>query len=125
MGKHDRLLGVAYNLADSIVSSTNLEFLRHIESFPREKTRLFEIDLLGETVVPEDLMTPTMGETIARYKRWFLSELEKLRIAIGDIERATVRIAYNPRDPPGTFYTCNATIRANGKEYTKKKISFH
>ena len=85
MGKSNQLLGVANNLADSFVSVTNLHFLKHVESLPVEKTKLFEIDLLKETIKPENLMSKVVKDAIAQYKKWFLSEIDKFKIDINDI----------------------------------------
>ena len=123
MGKLNQLLGVANNLADSFVSVTNLYFLKHIESLPVEKTKLFEIDLLKETVKPEDLMGKTVKGTIVQYKKWFLSEIDKFKIELSDIEKVIVKIAYKPGKSFARYYTCNATITAKGKDYTKKIMS--
>lgn len=118
MGKLNQLLGVANNLADSFVSVTNLQFLKHMESLPVEKTKLIEVDLLKETINPDDLMSKTVKDTITQYKKWFLSEIDKSKIDINDIEKVIVKIAYKPG-----YYTCNATITAKGKDYTKKVMS--
>ena len=123
MGKLNQLLDVANNLADSFVSVTNLRFLKHMESLPIEKTKLFEIDLLKETIKPEDLMSKTVKDTITQYKKWFLSEIDKFKIDIKDIEKVIVKIAYKPGKTFARYYTCNATITAKGKDYTKKMIS--
>ena len=123
MGKLNQLLGVANNLGDSFVSVTNLHFLKHMESLPVEKTNLFEIDILKETITPEDLMSKTVKDTITQYKKWFLSEIDKLKIDLTDIEKVIVKIAYKPGKSYGKYYTCNATITAKGKDYTKKVMS--
>ena len=123
MGKLNQLLGVANNLADSFVSVTNLHFLKHMESLPVEKTKLFEIDLLKETIKPEDLMSKRIKDTITQYKKWFLAELEKFKIDLNDIEKVIVKIAYKPGKSFGRYYTCNVTITTKGKDYTKKVIS--
>ncbi|MBI4440518.1 hypothetical protein HY638_06095 [Candidatus Woesearchaeota archaeon] len=123
MGKLNQLLGVANNLADSFVSVTNLYFLKHIGSLPAEKTKLVEIDLLKETIKPEDLMSKTVKGTIIQHKKWFLSEIDKFKIDLNDIEEVIVKIAYKPGKSFGGYYTCNATITAKGKDYTKKVMS--
>ena len=123
MGKLNQLMGVAYNLADSFTSVTNIEFLRHIESLPIEKTKLFEIDLLEETISPEELGSEKVKKVIQDYKNWFLSELEKLKIALSDIEKVSIKIAYKPGKTFEKYYTCNVTICAKGKDYTKKVMT--
>ncbi|MBI2041252.1 MAG: hypothetical protein HYT16_04085 [DPANN group archaeon] len=123
MGKLNNLLGIANNLADSFVSVTNLHFLKHMESLPVEKTKLFEIDLLKETIKPEDLMSKTVKDTIAQYKKWFLSEIDKFKISLNDIDKVIVKIAYKPGKSFARYYTCNTTITAKGKDYTKKVMS--
>jgi len=125
MGKLNQLLGVAYNLADSFLSGINFYFLKHIESLPIEKTKLFEIDILKKTIKPGDLMSKTVKDTIIKYKKWFLSETDKFKIDIADIEKVIVKIAYNPRKSFVRHYTCNATITAKGKDYKKKVMSSH
>ena len=75
MSKLNQLLGVANNLGDSFVSVTNLHFLKHMESLPVEKTNLFEIDILKETITPEDLMSKTVKDTIMQYKNGFFQKL--------------------------------------------------
>ncbi len=122
MGKLNQLLGIANNLADSFVSVTNHHFLNHIESLSIEKTKLFEIDLLKETIKPEDLMNKTVKDTITKYKNQFLSEMGKLKIDVKDIEKVSIKIAFKPGKSSGRHYTCNVTITARSKEYTKKRI---
>ncbi|MBI4162598.1 MAG: hypothetical protein HY513_02855 [Candidatus Aenigmarchaeota archaeon] len=90
---------------------------------PVGKTKLFEIGLLKETIKPEDLMSKTVKATIAQYKKWFLSEIDKFKINLSDIEKIIVKIAYKPGKSFGGCYTCNATITAKGKCYTKKVMS--
>jgi len=123
MGKINQLLGVANNLADSFVSVTNLHFLKHMESLPIEKTKIFEIDILKETINPKDLMSKTVKDTMVQYKKWFLSEIDKFKIDFKDIEKVIVKIAYKPGKSFAKYYTCNATITAKGKDYTKKIMS--
>jgi hypothetical protein len=123
MGKFNQLLGVANNLADSFVSVTNIEFLRHIESLPVEKTKLFEIDLLKETISPVELSSEKVKKVIQDYKRWLLSELEKLKIELSGIENVSIKVAYKPGKTFARYYTCNVTIKAKGKDYTKKVMS--
>lgn len=123
MGKFNQLLGVANNLADSFVSVTNIEFLRYIESLPIEKTKLFEIDLLKETISPEELSSVKVKKVIQDYKNWFLSEMKKLKIELSDIEYVSIKIAYKPGKTFARYYTCNVTIKAKGKDYTKKVMS--
>src|SRR3989344_705548 len=96
MSKLNQLLGVANNLADSFVSVTNIHFLKHMESLPTEKTKLFEIDILKENITPKDLMDKTVGNIIKQYKKWFLSEIDKFKIELSDIEKVIVKIAYKP-----------------------------
>jgi len=123
MSKLNQLLGVANNLADSFVSVTNIHFLKHMESLPTEKTKLFEIDILKENITPKDLMDKTVGNIIKQYKKWFLSEIDKFKIELSDIEKVIVKIAYKPGKSFARYYTCNATITAKGKDYTKKIMS--
>lgn len=123
MGKFNQLLGVANNLADSFVSVTNIEFLRHIESLPVEKTKLFEIDLLKETISLEELSSEKVKKVIQDYKDWFLSEMKKLKIELIDIENVSIKVAYKLGKTFARYYTCNVTIKAKGKDYTKKVIS--
>ena len=123
MGKFNQLLGVAYNLADSFVSVINIEFLRHIESLPIEKTKLFKIDLLKETIFPRGLGSEKVKKVIKDYKNWFLTELEKLKIELNDMEKVSIKIAYKPGKTFGGYYTCKVTIKARGKDYTKKVMS--
>jgi hypothetical protein len=123
MGKFNQLLGVANNLAHSFVSVTNIEFLRHIESLPAEKTKLFEIILLKETICPEELSSEKVKRAIKDYKNWFLTELKKLKIELNDIENVSIKIAYKPGKTFARYYTCNVTIKAKGKDYTKKVMS--
>jgi hypothetical protein len=90
---------------------------------PVEKTKLFEIDLLKETIKPEDLMSKTVNDIITQYKKWFLSEIDKFKIDINDIEKVIVKITYKSGKTFARYYTCNATITAKGKDYTKKVMS--
>ncbi len=123
MGKLNQLLGIANNLADSFVSSTNFHFLKHMESLPTEKTKLFEIDLLKETITLEELSSDKVKKVIQNYNTWFLSEIKKLKIELSDIEKVSMRVAYKPGKTFAKYYTCNTTIRAKGKDYTKKVMS--
>ncbi len=123
MGKLNQLLGVANNLAVSFVSVTNTDFLHHIESLPAEKTKLFEIDLLKEMITPEGLSSEKVKKVIRDYKNWFLLEIKKLKIELSDIEKVSIKISYKPGKTFAKYYTCNTTIRAKGKDYTKKSGS--
>jgi len=125
MGKFNQLLGVANNLADSFVSVTNIKFLRHIKSLPAEKTRLFEINLMKETISPQELSSKNVKKVIEDYRNWFLTELEKLKIELSDIENISIKVAYKPGKTFARYYTCNVTIRAKSKDYTKNVISFY
>ncbi len=123
MGKLNQLLGIANNLADSFVSITNIEFLLHIESLPVERTKLFEINLLKETISPDELSSEKIKKVIGDYKNWFLTELKKLKIELSNIENVSIKVAYKPGKIFGRYYTCNVTIKAKGKDYTKKVMS--
>lgn len=123
MGKFNQLLGVANNLSDSFVSVTNVGFLHHMESLPVEKTKLFKIDLLKETISPKELSSEKVDNVIRNYRNWFLSEIGKLKIELSDIENVSIRIAYKPGKTFARYYTCNVTIMAKGKDYTKKVMS--
>ena len=123
MSKLNQLLGIANNLADSFVSVTNIDFLHHIESLPVEKIKLFEINLLKETIFPKELSSDNVKKVILNYKNWFLSEIEKLKIELSDIEKVSIKVAYKPGKTFAKYYTCKVTIKVNGKDYTKKVIS--
>lgn len=123
MSKLKLLSGVAHNLADSFISSTNMYFLEYIQSLPIEKTKLFEIDLLEVTIQPEDLLKNAQGLVITGYKNWFFSELEKLNINISEIEKVTIKVAYKLGKSFGHYYTCTVTIHAKGKVYEQKVMS--
>jgi hypothetical protein len=123
MGKLNQLLGVASNLADSFVSVTNIEFLHHIESLPIENTKLFEIDLLNEAIISKELNSEKVKQVIKKYKKWFNLEIEKLNIELNKIESVSIKIAYKPGKTFARYYTCNVTIKAKGKDYTKKVMS--
>ncbi len=125
MGKFNQLLGVANNLADSFVSVTNIEFLKYIESLSVKKTKLFGIDLLEETISPEEFSSEKVKKVIQDYKNWFLSELEKLKIELSDIENVSIKVTYKPDKTFARYYTCNVTIKAKGKDYAKKVMSFY
>jgi hypothetical protein len=90
---------------------------------PVEKTKLFEIDLLEETISPEGLNSEISKKVIQNYKNWFLSEIEKLKIELNDIESVSIKIAYKSGKTFAKYYTCNVTIKAKGKDYTKKVLS--
>jgi hypothetical protein len=120
MGKLNQLSGVANNLADSIVSVTNIDFLHYLESLPAEKTKLLEINLLDVSIEPKEIDTEIVTKVIRNYKKWFLAEIKKLNIELSDIEKVSIRIAYKPGKSFGGYYACNTTIKAKGKEYTKK-----
>jgi hypothetical protein len=111
------------NIADSFVSVTNRDFLKTLEFLQLEKTKLFEMDLLKETIAPGDIMGNTGQEAVVRYKIMFLSEIGKLKIELKDIERVLIMLTYKPGKAFVKYYTCIVTIRAKGKEYTRKVIS--
>jgi len=123
MGKFNQLLGIANNLADSFVGSTNIEFLHYIESRPTEDSKLFEINLLDETIIPEKLNSEKVKQIIKKYKNWFISEMERLKIELKDIGKVSIKVAYKPGKTFAKYYTCNTTITAKGKDYTKKVFS--
>ena len=123
MGKLDQLKGVANNLADSFVSVTNRDFLWYIESLPLEQTKLFEIDLLNETIIPKELDSAKVEEAIKKYKKWFIAEIKKLKIELSEIEIVSVKIAYKSGKSFAKYYTCNVTIKTKNKEYVKKVMS--
>jgi len=125
MDKLNQLLGIANNLADSFVSVTNFQFLKHTETSSVEKTKSLEIDILKETIKPEELMSKSVKDTIVQYKKWFLSEIDKFKINLNDIEKVIVKITYQPGKSFGRYYTCTATITAKGKDYTRKVMSFY
>lgn len=118
MGKFNQLLGLANNFAASFVSVTNSDFLEDIAPLPIEISKLFEIDLLKETIIPKELNSDKLKKVIQNYKRWFLSELKKLKIELDNIEKVSIRVTYKPGKTFARYYTCNVTIRAKGKEYT-------
>jgi hypothetical protein len=70
-------------------------------------------------------MSKVVKDAIAQYKKWFLSEIDKFKIDINDIEKVIVKIAYKPGKTFAKYYTCNATITAKGKDYTKEMMSSH
>ena len=123
MGKLNQLSGIATNLADSLTSPTNRDFLVHIESLPIEKTKLFEIDLLKETITPEEISSDKVRDIIKNYKNWFISMIKKLKIELGDVEKVSIKVAYKPGKKFARYYNCNVTIKAKGKEY--KGMSKH
>jgi hypothetical protein len=123
MGKLNQLLGIANNLAASFVSVTNIHFLGYIELLPAEKTKLFKIDLLKETIAPEELNSEEVAKVIKNYKKWFLSEIKRSGILLDDIENVLISTAYKPGKSFARYYTCTVTIKAKGKEFTKKVIS--
>ena len=125
MGKLSQLTRVANNLADSFVSVTNIEFLHYMESLPEEKTKLFEIDLLRKTIAPKELYANMIKQVIEKYKEWFDSEIKKLNIELSDISEVIIRVAYKKGKTFAKYYTCNVTIKSNGKDYTKKVMSFY
>ncbi|MFA5887793.1 MAG: hypothetical protein WC852_03725 [Candidatus Nanoarchaeia archaeon] len=123
MGKLNQLSGVANNLADSFISVTNIDFLHYIESLPYENTKLFEINLLKKTINPKELDSDFVKQIIQKYKAWFDSEMKKLKIELNEIEAVSIKVAYKPGKTFARYYTCNATIKAKGKEYSKKTMS--
>jgi|WetSurMetagenome_2_1015567.scaffolds.fasta_scaffold1518968_1 hypothetical protein len=123
MSKLDQLLGLANNLADSFVSVSNIAFFHYIESLPKEKTGLFEIDLLEGRITPSEINSNEVQKVIQNYKNWFLSEIKKLNIEPNEVEGVVIKIAYKPGKSFAKYYTCNVAIRAKGKDYTKKVMS--
>lgn len=121
MPKLSQLNGIAHNLAVSFLSPNNIYFLNGLKTLPQEKTKMIEIDLLSEKVIPEDI--PKFSIIINSYKDWFLQELKKTKIQKEEIEEVKIKITYKPEKSFGTYYTCNATIKVRGKEYTAKVLS--
>ena len=132
MGKLRQLQGVVNNLADSFSSPINIDFHRYVESLPVKKMKLFEIDLLKETIKPEDLMSKIIKGTISYYKNWFLSEIQKLKIKLSDIEKVSIKVVYKPnvayksgkKLKSAKYYAYNIMIRADDKDYTNKAVLY-
>ncbi len=120
----NQLTGVANNLAHSIISSTNQHHLRQFESLPLEKTRLIEIDLLKETIKPDNLITDSVKSMILHYKKWFSPEIKTLNIDEKEIEGTNIRIETDLETMPGKAmirkYIYNVIITAKRKEYKKE-----
>ena len=126
MSKSDQLKGVANNLADSIISPTNMEFLKYIESLPEEKTRNMEIDLLEKIMKPDEIKSEKTEKVIDEYKKWFIKQMKNIGISIEDIEKVIVKITHRaPGKMYGRSYGCSTTIIANGKEYIGKNASLY
>ena len=70
-------------------------------------------------------MSKTVKDTIAQYKKWFLSEIDKFKIDLHDIDKVIVKTAHKPGKSSVGYYTCNATITAKSKDYTGKAISLY
>ena len=122
MGKLNQLNGVANNLADSFISVTNIEFLKHIETLPVEKTKQFEINLLEQTIQPGDLQSEKTASVINRYKDWFDKETKKLGISLEDIQSVMIIVTLK-RGNISRNYTCKVTITAQQKDYVGQKMS--
>ena len=78
---------------------------------------------MKENIFPKELNSEKVKKVIQDYKDWFLSEMKKLKIELSDIENVSIKVAYKPSKIFVRYYTCNVTIKANGKDYTKKVIS--
>jgi hypothetical protein len=123
MVKYKLLNGVANNLAASFVSPSNLEFLKYIESLPIELIINFEIDLLKKTIIPKEIESDKTKTVLEKYFDWFIDELKKINATIDDIQIVLIKINYKPGSSFARYYTCNVTIKANDKTYTKKRMS--
>lgn len=123
MAKLKLLSGLAYNLADSFVSTTNYHFLKYVWSLPIEKTKKIEIDLLKKTIMPKEIKNELVKEKIAQYKKWFLADLEKLKIPLGDIEKVMLIVTYLPSKFNKKYHSCTAAITAKGKVYEHQVLT--
>lgn len=117
----NRLKGVANNLGDSFVSSSNTEFLSYVKSLP-QKARVFEIDLLREAITSKDVPDAVRG-AVHKYRAWFVGELSRLNIKLSEIESVKLKIECEPGRNFGIAYICNTVIKAKGKEYASKITS--
>lgn len=123
MPKLKLLSGLAHNLADSFISTTNYHFLKHIWSLPIEKTKKIEINLLEQKIKPPEVENKLVKEKIAQYKQWFLVDLEKLKIPLEEIEGVMIIVTYLPSQFGRKYNTCTATITAKGKKYEEQKLA--
>lgn len=119
MGKLNQLLGIANNLADSFVSGINADFLHEIASL---KIDTLEINLLNNDHIKK-LKSNNSSLVLLHYRNWFNAEIKKLKIEASEIDSAWIRFTYKPGKNFGSYYTCNVTITAKGKEYVKKVMS--
>lgn len=123
MGKLSQLTGVANNLADSFVSVTNMAFLGYIAKLPIEQSKLIEINLLDKTISPESIKANITKKVIQNYSKWFSNEIKKLELKLTDMDKVSIKVVYKPGKIKARYYTCNVTISAKGKKYTKKVMS--
>ncbi len=120
MAKLIRLKGLAYDLADSFVSVTNLRFLKYIESRPPELTGRIEIDLLKGSITPSGLDSKVAKEAIVMYQNWFNKAIGDLEISQESIEAVTVGTDLRVDNIATRHYTYTVSIRAEGKEYSRQ-----
>ncbi len=122
MAKLKGLKNIADNLADSFVSTKNLNLLKNIEHSPHARSKFIVIDVLKKKISPKELVKVSR-KALLEYNDWFLEEIDKLDIPIEDIEEIILNVSYKPGKSFARYYTCNVTIKAKGKEYTGKAFT--
>lgn len=114
MTKLNLLRGVANNLAESFISSTNIDSIKNL---PLGEVR---IDLLSETIGPTT-ESRELGIAVMRYHSWFNEEVKKAGIEHGDISRVLINLARKPEGQK-IRYSCSVEIDAAGKrKFTSEK----
>lgn len=123
MARFKLLGGVAHNLADSIISATNPEFLENIEHLLDGKPGSYELDLLAGKIEPADIDEEVVERMAGYYRKWLSSETGKLGISSVDVDSVFIKIAYTPGKSFGGHYTCSVSIKVKGKEYAGNAMS--
>jgi len=116
MVKLKLLKGIAHNLADSFSSCTNTEFVHYVYAQPK-KDMSFNVDILNETISPGS-DNPSLKESVIKYKRWFLKNLQELKIPQDEVVSMLLKI-----DISNTRLSQNWIVKSTVKTKEGKEFS--
>jgi hypothetical protein len=122
MNPINKLSVLAYKIANDFVSSANSQFLFLVNTLVKEKTGVFEIDLIKERISPSSLVGGSIDNVIRKYKTMLLNELAGIELTILDVQNATIKATFKP-GKTGRIYDCTVTIKSGEKEYVKSASS--
>lgn len=131
MAKFKGVKGIVNNLATSFVNSSNLSLLSYIASLPTTVIQPLEIDLLQETFNHKDLMNELVRERITFYKEWFLTEIEKLKIKVQEVDDVLIKVTLDRGKSSAIKeygeadiidFICVVAITIKGKKFLRKIV---